>query len=45
MVKSVAHNLIGDAVFALIPVVAVQRAVDQGRQNNQRAEEQASFHG
>jgi hypothetical protein len=34
MVESVAHHLVGDAVFVLIPMVAVQRAVNHDCQNN-----------
>jgi hypothetical protein len=45
MVESVAHQLVGESVFVLIPMVTVQRAVNQRCQDNQGAEEQNHFHG
>ena len=45
MIESVPHHLVGEAVFVLISVVAMQRGVDQRRQNNQRTAKQDRFHG
>jgi hypothetical protein len=45
MVESVANHFVRDVVFVLIPMVSAQRTVDQGRQNNQRTQEQDRVHG